>query len=90
MLFFAEISLFLLKYKIMGKTINELGKILADMYANAPKKEQVTMIHLFGVKYAEDVQNVGVREVIEQSGIHSTYRTEINKAVKLAKYVSPK
>ncbi|MBK8301666.1 MAG: hypothetical protein IPP39_14925 [Chitinophagaceae bacterium] len=60
------------------------------MYSNAPKKEQVTMIHLFGVKYSEDIQKVGVREVIEQSKIHSTYRTELNKAVKLAKYVSPK
>jgi ribosomal protein S18 len=74
----------------MSKTINELGKILADMYTNAPKKEQVTMIHFFGVKYSDDVQKVGVREVIEQSGIHSTYRTELNKAIKLAKYVSPK
>ena len=31
----------------MSKTVNELGSILADMYSNAPKKEQVTMIHLF-------------------------------------------
>lgn len=74
----------------MSKTLNELGTILADMYSNAPKKEQVTMIHLFGVKYADDIQKVGIREVIEQSKIHSTYRTELNKAVKLAKYVSPK
>lgn len=74
----------------MSKTIIELGSILADMYTNAPNKEQVTMIHFFGVKYAEDIQKVGIREVIEQSGIHSTYRTELTKAVKLAKYVSPK
>ncbi len=74
----------------MSKTLNELGSLLEEMYSNAPKKEQVTMIHLFGVKYAEDIQKVGIREVIEQSGIHSTYRTELNKAVKLAKYVNPK
>lgn len=74
----------------MSKTLKELGNILDKMYSNAPKKEQVTMIHLFGVKYAEDVQKVGIREVIEQSGIHSTYRTELSKAVKLAKYVHPK
>ena len=75
---------------MMSKTIKELGNILADMYENAPKKEQVTMIHFFGVKYADDIKKVGVREVIEQSGIHSTYRTELNKAVNLAKYVIPK
>lgn len=80
----------MLKLKNMSKTIIELGSILADMYTNAPKKEQVTMIHFFGVKYADDIQKVGIREVIEQSGIHSTYRTELNKAVKLAKYVTPK
>lgn len=74
----------------MSKTVAALGGILADMYNNAPKKEQVTMIHLFGVKYAEDIQKVGIREVVEQAGIHSTYRTELNKAVKLAKYVIPK
>ncbi len=73
----------------MNRTVRELGEILADMYTNAPRKEQVTMIHLFGVKYHEDVQREGVREVIEASGIHSTYRTELNKAIKLARYVVP-
>ena len=74
----------------MSKTINELGKTLSEMYTNAPKNEQVTMIHFFGVKFAEDIQKVGVREVIEQSGKHSSYITELNKAVKLAKYVTSK
>lgn len=74
----------------MSRSVEALGKILADMYANAPKKEQVTMVHLFGVKYSDDIQRVGIREVIEQAGIHSTYRTELTKAVKLAKYVAAK
>ena len=73
----------------MGKTASELGGILADMYKNAPKKEQVTMIHLFGVQYHEEIQQVGIREVVEEAGIHSTYRTELSKAIKLAKYVTP-
>jgi hypothetical protein len=71
-------------------TSKELGEILSEMYTTAIKKEQVTMIHFFGVKYANEIQRVGVREVIEQSGIHSTYRTELNKAINLAKYVIPK
>ncbi|MFZ1535101.1 MAG: hypothetical protein WBA96_13425 [Chitinophagaceae bacterium] len=74
----------------MNKTVKELGTILADMYSNAEKKEQVTMIHLFGVKYVEDIKKVGILEVIEHSKIYSTYRTELSKAVKLARYVSPK
>lgn len=74
----------------MAKTLNQLGEILREYYENAPKKEHVTMIFLFGIKYSEDILLVGVREVIEQSGIRSTYRAELNKAVKLAKYVTPK
>lgn len=73
----------------MSQTVHELGVKLKEMYDNAPRKEQVTMIHLFGVRYSEDIQKVGIREVIEAAGIHSTYRTELNKAVKLAKYVTP-
>jgi hypothetical protein len=79
----------LLKYLVMQKTALQLGKILEEMYRTAPKKEQVTMIHLFGVQFYQDIQRVGVKEVIEEAGIHSTYRTELNKAVKLAKYVTP-
>ena len=52
--------------------------------------EKVTMIYLYGVKHSDEIQNVGIAVVIEESGIHSTYRTELNKAVKLAKYVIPK
>lgn len=74
----------------MEKSASELGKILADMYGNAQSGEKVTMIYLFGVKYHADIHKVGIAEVIEESGIHSTYRTELNKAVKLAKYVIPK
>lgn len=74
----------------MDNSIEKLGKILEDMYSNALKKEKVTMIHLFGIKYAEDIRKVGIKEVIDQAGIHSTYRTELNKGVNLAKYVTPK
>ena len=74
----------------MSKTVNDLGNILGDMYQNAPKNEKITMIYLFGVKYADEVNEIGVREVIEQSGIYSTFKTELRKAVNLAKYVIPK
>lgn len=75
---------------VMGKTVDQLGNILNEMYTDAPKNEHVTMIHLFGVKYALDIQKAGIREVIEKAGIHLSYKTELSKAVKLAKYVDPK
>ncbi|WP_347159411.1 HTH-like domain-containing protein [Pontibacter chitinilyticus] len=70
-------------------TLRDLGQKLKEMYENAPRGEQVTMIHLFGVKFADSIKEVGVKEVIDEAGISSTYRTELNKAINLAKYVRP-
>lgn len=69
------------------KTVEDLGKILADMYSNAPRKRQVTMVHLFGIEYAEAIKRVGIREIIEASGISPKYQAEVNKGVNLADYV---
>lgn len=68
-------------------TATELGKKLKEMYDNAPRGEQVTMVHLFSIKYHEQIKEAGVREVVEEAGVPSTFRTEVNKGVKLAKYV---
>ena len=65
----------------------ELGQILNEMYTNARRGEQVTMIHLFGVRYSEEIRKCGIKEVIAESGIRSTYLTEVSKAANLAKYV---
>ena len=70
------------------KTAEEVGKILRKMYDEAPRKEQVTFIHLFGIKYCEEIKNVGVREVVEDSGISITYKAEVNKGVNLGRYVT--
>ena len=73
----------------MMKTAEQLGSILKEMYEGAERKEQVTMIHLFGIQYHQEIKNVGIREVVEAAGIPSTYKTEVNKGTKLAKYVVP-
>ena len=68
-------------------TIKELSDKLEQMYKGAQKNEKVTMIHLFGIKYHTQIKEVGVQKIIEQSGMPSSYHTEISKGVKLAKYV---
>ncbi|MFI8605078.1 hypothetical protein ACIGCP_11480 [Cellulophaga baltica] len=70
----------------------ELSKKLHEMYFNAPKGELVSMIHLFGIKYAEDLmeRNISIKEIVKDSGISSAYQTEISKGIKLAKYVTVK
>lgn len=73
-------------------TENQLGKILREMYDNAPKGYKVANIHLFGVKYAEVIleKNFKVIEIIRASGLNESYLTEISKGIKLARYVIPK
>ncbi|HBV87532.1 MAG TPA: hypothetical protein DEF42_12970 [Desulfosporosinus sp.] len=73
-------------------TESELGRILREMYDNAPAGYQVANIHLFGVKYASIIlgENLKVTDIIKASGIKESFKTELNKGVKLAKYVVPK
>lgn len=67
----------------------KLGKILKDMYENAPEKDQVAKIHLFGIEYANLIKKnkVKVRDIAIEAGISETYITEINKGIRLSKYV---
>ncbi|MEK5161217.1 hypothetical protein PUW24_07235 [Paenibacillus urinalis] len=70
-------------------TVTELGKILRDMYRSAPHGNQVAMIHLFGIKYADVIlkNGFGVKEIVVASGIRQSYTTEVSKGVKLSEYV---
>lgn len=73
-------------------TIDELGKILHDMYFESNDGEAVAMIHLFGIKYADEINATGVsmKALAKAGGIRESYGTELNKGVKLSKYVTPK
>ncbi len=73
-------------------TLNELGLKLKEMYENAPKGDSVAMIHLFGVKYADQIIKFKYsrKDIIKISGISTTYLTELSKGIKLATYVKPK
>ncbi len=73
-------------------TVNDLGKILKTMYNNTPTGYQVANIHFFVVKYGEIIlrNNYSVRDIIYASGLKQSYMTEVNKGIKLSKYVIPK
>jgi len=73
-------------------TLQELGKVLHDMYTNSDEGESVAMIHLFGIKYADEINRLDIskKEIAIAAGINSSYGTEISKGVKLSKYVFPK
>ncbi|MGG0175806.1 HTH-like domain-containing protein [Gottfriedia acidiceleris] len=73
-------------------SLNDLAKILNEMYSNAPEGDQVAKIHLFGVKYADCIlrNNYKATEIVRLSGINQSYATEVSKGIKLSKYVVPK
>lgn len=78
--------------------IQELGNILADMYAYAEENEKVTMIHVFGVKYAHQIKsnNISAAAIIKNTVLpngtkmNASYQTEVQKGINLAKYVKLK
>lgn len=71
-------------------TIDDLGRELQKMYANAPEKEQVTFIHLFGIKYGAIIlrNNYSASDIVNASRINTSYKTEVRKGVNLSNYVS--
>ena len=68
----------------------ELGTTLNEIYFNAKEGETATMIHLFGIKYANDIRNgsVSPKKIAELAGIPATYSAEISKGCNLAKHVT--
>ncbi|MDM5326784.1 hypothetical protein [Neobacillus sp. CF12] len=71
--------------------LNDLSRILNEMYSNAPEGDQVAKVHLFGVKYAECIlrNNYKATEIVRLSGIKPSYATEVSNEIKLSKYVVP-
>lgn len=69
----------------------ELADELKRMYEKGiPVKEQTTMIHLFGIKYGNIIRDnkYDVKEILKYAEMPESYRTEIYKGSRLAKYVT--
>ena len=73
-------------------TLNQLGAELRKMYNDAQRGESVAMIHLFGIKYANEIKNCKCsnKDIVTVSGISKSYVTELIKGVKLSKFVDIK
>ena len=70
----------------------ELGSTLREMYQGASKGETVLMVHVFGIKHANEIRDSGTscQDIANAAGIPESYGVEINKGVNLAKYVQLK
>ncbi len=70
--------------------IEEASKILARMYREARYGEKVLSIHLFGIKYADEIRDMSVNDIVAGAELKYSYRTEIRNGINLAKYVEVK
>ena len=63
--------------------IDQLGKILTEMYNNASNK--TTAIHMFGVKYGPVIRKHGFTSVglIAASGVNESYHVEVSKGIRI-------
>ena len=72
-------------------TESELAVELKLMYEKGiPLREQTTMIHLFGIKYGDVIRKnkYSVKNILKYAEMPESYKTEISKGIKLAKYVT--
>jgi 5-methylcytosine-specific restriction protein B len=68
----------------------DLANRLGEMYRNAPTDDTMTMLHLFGITYAGEIRASGStsHELASAAGISPNLGTEINKGIRLARYVA--
>jgi 5-methylcytosine-specific restriction protein B len=67
--------------------IEEAAQILKEMYDTAPEGEKVIRVHLFGIKYADQIANIPCQEIAIRADLKPSYGTEIRKGINLARYV---
>ena len=70
--------------------IDQASQILAQMYHDALPKEKALSIHLFAIKYADQIRDMSAKDIAVGAGLPESYKTEIRKGINLAKYVEVK
>jgi hypothetical protein len=68
-------------------TIGELASELRRSVDAAPDGDRVVRIHLFGIKRANELRGVSLKELVQLAGIPYSYHTEIHKGMRLADWV---
>ena len=73
-------------------TLSALSACLRQMYDSAPDGEQIAMIHLFGIRYANEIKTADCspKDIISAAQMKPSLATELNKGIKLAAYVIEK
>ncbi len=75
----------------MTPQLERLGKALAEMHESFPEGDKTTAVHLFGIKYGEELLQLTRGEldrISEAAGLTPTYGLELRKMAKLSRYVT--
>lgn len=70
----------------------QLGKTLRELYSQAIHgQDRVIMLYLFGIKYGEMIEekNLSISYILCYAQLPDSYRSEIEKGIKLSQYVKP-
>jgi 5-methylcytosine-specific restriction protein B len=67
-----------------------LTRLLYEAWSEAPEGSVVLRIHLFGIKYAEDLRGMSLALLVDEAKVPGPYATEIRKAMRLSEYVTLK
>ncbi len=71
-------------------TFDELAEVLRNMWESAPKGDKSLMVHLFGIRYANELEGMDLAALAELAGLSRSMETEIRKGRNLAQYVAEK
>ena len=75
----------------LSMTTEQAARILKRMYKRGRQLEEVSAyLHLFGIKYADELADLSLPEVVKRADIPSSYPTEIYKGMRLSRYVEIK
>jgi len=69
---------------------DELADELRAMWEAAPEGARSPMVHLFGIKYADELEGMNLKDIAELAGRPRSMGTEIYKGSRLAQYVTVK
>lgn len=60
---------------------------LREAVVQAGEGEVVVSIHLYGIRYARQLEGLSLKDLVGDAQIPDSYRTEIRKGMKLSEYV---
>ena len=69
-------------------SLDELAEKLRSMWEAAPSGGKTPMVHLFGVRYAHELEGMDLAAIAELAGRPRSMGTEIRKGRALAQYVT--